>query len=370
MSNAGWTIISDSISKELGAIPAIVFGVILRHQKMTGGVCKASHETLAEKAGLNRRTIMRQIDTLIALGYVTRTGIQGATIEHKITDAALKFAAGESEEKPKPVTQSHKSKSEKNIELVTESHNTCDRKSQELVTESHIKSIRSIKSINQQTASAVCSAPESLQSEQGAQGAQENSTQSENCNHRQTHSLIGNETANLEPQSKNYNPDLDCQIPAPAAPPLPEAKPTKKPRKPRELSEKERAIVRLNAAFADARGVQPPSFSSPKAAKSAQVNWNAAHSELLANAGGDVDFAERVIRRVVGEYTASADSLNNRYPMIEPRSFRARYIQEVAAEKQRARAAMKAQQQQQPTAQQEDERIPVTRLAIPAFALK
>jgi len=117
----------------------------------------------------------------------------------------------------------------------------------------------------------------------------------------------------------------------------------------------------------EVRGVELPSWSGAKAAKAANVNWNAAHAELLANVGGDVEFAERVIRQVVGEYVRSSDSLNNRYPMIEPRSFRARYIQEAAAEKRRASVALKAQPVTVAQPAQPDERIPVTRLFAPAF---
>lgn len=62
--------VSRPLAKELGYQAAYVFGVIWNYCQMESGICNASHDSIAERADMGRRTVMRHIETLIKKGYI------------------------------------------------------------------------------------------------------------------------------------------------------------------------------------------------------------------------------------------------------------------------------------------------------------
>lgn len=62
--------VSRPLAEELGYQAAYVFGVIWQYCQMEKGFCDASHETIAERAGMSRRSVIDYIEKLIKAGYV------------------------------------------------------------------------------------------------------------------------------------------------------------------------------------------------------------------------------------------------------------------------------------------------------------
>jgi DNA-binding Lrp family transcriptional regulator len=66
----GFTPVIDGLVKDVGLMPALVFGRIWRFCQMEDGVCKASLETIAEGIGVDRATVMRHAKVLCDAGYL------------------------------------------------------------------------------------------------------------------------------------------------------------------------------------------------------------------------------------------------------------------------------------------------------------
>jgi DnaD/phage-associated family protein len=66
----GFTPVIDALTKELGLMPAVVFGRMWRFCQMEDGVCKATLETIAEGIGVDRATVQRHAKTLCETGYL------------------------------------------------------------------------------------------------------------------------------------------------------------------------------------------------------------------------------------------------------------------------------------------------------------
>ena len=69
----GFTPIIDVMVKELGLIPAAVYGRVWRYCQGERGVCQASLETLADEVGLSTRTVQRHLHALAEAGYLEDT---------------------------------------------------------------------------------------------------------------------------------------------------------------------------------------------------------------------------------------------------------------------------------------------------------
>lgn len=67
---SGFTPIIDMIIPEVGLTGAAVFGVVWRHCQMRDRVCKASLQTMADKIGVSRATILRKLSELSELGFI------------------------------------------------------------------------------------------------------------------------------------------------------------------------------------------------------------------------------------------------------------------------------------------------------------
>jgi DnaD/phage-associated family protein len=67
----GFTPVIDALAKELGLMPAVVFGRMWRFCQMEDGVCKATLETIAEGIGIDRATVQRHAKVLCDSGYLT-----------------------------------------------------------------------------------------------------------------------------------------------------------------------------------------------------------------------------------------------------------------------------------------------------------
>ncbi|MDR3577046.1 MAG: helix-turn-helix domain-containing protein [Anaerolineaceae bacterium] len=65
-----WTPIYDEIVQKHGIITAAVFGIIWRYSQMRDQVCRASINSLADKLGVNRLTVIRHINLLLAEGLI------------------------------------------------------------------------------------------------------------------------------------------------------------------------------------------------------------------------------------------------------------------------------------------------------------
>ncbi len=66
----GWTPIIDALVDQFGLITAAVFGVAWRYCQMEDGVCRASLETIGNRIGLDKSTVMRHFATLVEHGYL------------------------------------------------------------------------------------------------------------------------------------------------------------------------------------------------------------------------------------------------------------------------------------------------------------
>lgn len=62
--------VSRPLVEELGYQAAYVFGVIWQYCQMKDKVCKASHDKIAERAGMSRRSVIDYIEKLTKVGYI------------------------------------------------------------------------------------------------------------------------------------------------------------------------------------------------------------------------------------------------------------------------------------------------------------
>lgn len=70
---SNYTPVLDSMVREVGPIPALVWGRMWRYSQMDRGTCNASEERIASDLGVDRRTIRRAKSKLIASGYIEDT---------------------------------------------------------------------------------------------------------------------------------------------------------------------------------------------------------------------------------------------------------------------------------------------------------
>jgi len=84
-----YTPVFDSLVRELGLSSALVYGVIWRYCQMRENVCRASLGTMAARAGMSRRTVIRQVKMLVGRGYITdlTPGLKHAP--HSYVDARM-----------------------------------------------------------------------------------------------------------------------------------------------------------------------------------------------------------------------------------------------------------------------------------------
>lgn len=123
----GFTPLMDVLIQEYGLVTAAVWGRMWRYAQQDDKVCTAANEKIARELGLDRRTIIRHIKTLVDNGYVID---ETPDIKHKphiysMTDKATVRVLVEG------VTESHTYP----VGGVTESHTRGDR-------ESHKESIK------------------------------------------------------------------------------------------------------------------------------------------------------------------------------------------------------------------------------------
>lgn len=66
----GWTPVPDALVRKYGFETAYVWGKVWRYCQMDKGKCTASHETIAQRAGMSRRTLIDKLNILIKDGYI------------------------------------------------------------------------------------------------------------------------------------------------------------------------------------------------------------------------------------------------------------------------------------------------------------
>ncbi len=93
---AGWTPIYDEIARKHGIVTAAVFGLIWRFCQMRERVCRASIANLAVKLGVNRLTVMRHIDLLLAEGLIRDMSpkLRNRPHSYVVTPQAARFISG------------------------------------------------------------------------------------------------------------------------------------------------------------------------------------------------------------------------------------------------------------------------------------
>lgn len=69
-SAGGFTPVPDKLVREYGFEVAYVWGKVWRYCQMANGACTASHETIAKRAGMSRRTLIEKLNVLIRDGYI------------------------------------------------------------------------------------------------------------------------------------------------------------------------------------------------------------------------------------------------------------------------------------------------------------
>lgn len=69
----GFTPIIDVVVEDVGLVGAAIYGVVWRHCQMKDGVCYASREALAQKAGVSLATVNRYLGELCERGYLEDT---------------------------------------------------------------------------------------------------------------------------------------------------------------------------------------------------------------------------------------------------------------------------------------------------------
>lgn len=82
----GFTMVFENVVKDCGYRAALVFGAIYRRCQMSEGVCYASHSTLAESIGVDRKFIVAYVKPLLENGYLEAINHPyGGTITYKDT---------------------------------------------------------------------------------------------------------------------------------------------------------------------------------------------------------------------------------------------------------------------------------------------
>lgn len=66
----GFTPVPDKLVREYDFTTAYVWGKVWRYCQMQSGACTASHETIAKRAGMSRRTLIEKLNILIQDGYI------------------------------------------------------------------------------------------------------------------------------------------------------------------------------------------------------------------------------------------------------------------------------------------------------------
>ena len=110
----GFTPVIDIAVQDVGLVTAAVYGVMWRYCQMEDGVCRAALSTIADRIGVDRRTVIRHIATLVDAGYIVDTTPDATHVPHIYADAGRARITG-----LLGVTESHTG--------VTESHTRCDR---------------------------------------------------------------------------------------------------------------------------------------------------------------------------------------------------------------------------------------------------
>lgn len=62
--------VSRPLVEELGHQAAYIFGLVWNYCRMGSGICNASHDTIANRAGMSRRSVIDYIEKLIKAGYI------------------------------------------------------------------------------------------------------------------------------------------------------------------------------------------------------------------------------------------------------------------------------------------------------------
>jgi hypothetical protein len=62
--------VSRPLVEELGYQAAYIFGIVWNYCQMESGICNASHDTIAGRAGMSRRSAITHLDELIKAGYI------------------------------------------------------------------------------------------------------------------------------------------------------------------------------------------------------------------------------------------------------------------------------------------------------------
>ena len=66
----GFTPLVDSLSQELGLIKSAIYGVVWRYCQMNSKTCYASQKTIADRLGIKRETVNRNLKPLLTGGYI------------------------------------------------------------------------------------------------------------------------------------------------------------------------------------------------------------------------------------------------------------------------------------------------------------
>ncbi len=162
----GWTPVIDALVEELGLIPAAVYGAVWRFCQLEDGVCRASLETIADRVGVDRRTVLRHVKALCEAGYLRDLTPDERARPHRYADTGRAKIAGIVEARTRRaqaaarrepersdreshleqgggegVTESHTGSDRESLPGVTQSHSRSDRESLPGVTESHPKRV-------------------------------------------------------------------------------------------------------------------------------------------------------------------------------------------------------------------------------------
>lgn len=115
----GFTPVIDAVVKDVGLVTAVVYGVVWRYCQMKDKACKASIETIAERAGVDRKTAERHIKKLCAAGYLKDLTPDRKNAPHEYADtgkakiSALVSGEGKTESpNPKEVGQKVEARSD------------------------------------------------------------------------------------------------------------------------------------------------------------------------------------------------------------------------------------------------------------------
>ncbi len=87
--SGGFTPILDSLADRYSLYTAATFGAVWRYCQMGRGVCFASLENIAERAHISRRQVIRELDRLVADGYLEDTSPDAANTPHIYRDTGL-----------------------------------------------------------------------------------------------------------------------------------------------------------------------------------------------------------------------------------------------------------------------------------------